>query len=218
MLLNSPGDSSGTSPAAWDIFWGRGLAYVNIDNIDATSTAASPVSTLTGTGPVSPSFGTFTNGTGNEMQRISQTGNGAFALAFGGFTPTTAPIANPTPAQVQTYLNTITNAGGFQGVPSNITSLSGNTTVFGRENGGPYYVVFNRGLAFTDVPRFFAKPAIGTTMSLWMLRASTMRGIPEGPSIALTYTPLGGAGQQTRPVGYAGRNTPPTAQSVQDVR
>ena len=55
-------------------------------------------------------------------------------------------------------------AGTFQGFPP-LTTLNGSTTVFG-QNGGPYYVVFNNNLAFTDVPRFFPRGQIGTNVSV----------------------------------------------------
>src|SRR4029079_877535 len=135
--------------------------------------------------------------------------------------PTTAPATQSATA-VQNYLNTITNAGGFQGVPTNpavgapVTTLNGNTAVFGQNN-GPYYVVFRNALAFTDVPRFFAKASIGTTMSVVNTSGiNDVARIPEGPSIALSFTPLGGAAQQTRPLSFAGRNGSPSATDVQN--
>src|SRR4029078_13526866 len=78
VLLRTAGKNSGTSPAIYDINFGAGLAYTNIDDLVIQS------NNLRGNGPVSPSFTNFVQGIGNEMQRISQTGNGQINLSFGG--------------------------------------------------------------------------------------------------------------------------------------
>ena len=118
---------------------------------------------------------------------------------------------------LQTYINTITNASGFQSLPSNITSLAGNTYVWGPNNGGPYFVVFRNQLAQIDAPRFFGLGTIGTNVSVSNISGQGDGAVSEGAALTLTYTVPGtAAGQQTRPIPYQGRNTPPTAQAVQD--
>ena len=203
-MLHDAGKNNGTTnPAIYDINFGAGLAYVNIDDMSINS------NNLVGTGSVSPSFGSNVQGIGNEMQRISQSGSGQMNLSFGGVQAATTIAANTSASALQTYINTITSPTGFLGVPSNVTTLNGNTTVFG-QNGGPYYVVFRNQLAFTDVPRFFARAQAGTTVAITSL-SGTGGTIPEGPSFALTFN-----GQQTRPLGYEGRTSPPSAQAVED--
>lgn len=197
-----------TNPATFEINFGAGLSYANIDDLQAFNINLSVAS-----GSAGVSMTTLAQGAGNEVQRISQTGNGPFALTFGGFSPGTQVAGNPTATTLQNYLNSITSASGFQGVPSGVTTLNGNTVVYGPQ-GGPWYVVFRNQLAFTDVPRFFPLPTVGTTVAVTNFVGNgpgTATPNPvEGPSFALTFN-----NQTTRPLSYKGRNTAPSAAEVE---
>src|SRR5207253_3277634 len=134
VFLRSLGDDTGGNPAQFDINWGGELSYVNIDDIQIgnnnLTVAQGPGATV--------SLSNVVNGVGNEMQEISQTGGGAFALSFGGFPATTQVGGNPTATTLQNYLNTISSGtSSFQGLPSGINTLNGNVAVFG-PTGGPY--------------------------------------------------------------------------------
>ena len=177
VLLRTAGLNSGTNPAVYDINFGAGLSYVNIDDLSIQS------NNLVGNGPVSPAFTNFVQGIGNEMQRISQTGNGQINLSFGGVQSATTVAGNATAAALQTYLNTISSPTGFQGAAEQCDHLSGNTTVFGQA-GGPYYVVFRNQLAFTDVPRFFARAQAGTNVAITdLLPARRRRAFRKGRAL-----------------------------------
>src|SRR4029453_378169 len=160
--------------------------YVKLDDL---SIGNNNLTVNPGTTGATVSLTNAVNGAGNEMQRISQTGGGSFSLSFGGITaPLRMVAASTSAATIQGYINTISTnvTNPFQGVPTGVTgapvtTLSGNTTVFGA-TGGPYYVVFRNQLAFTDVPRFYPAGTIGTQVAGTNILGNGGGPLAEGPA------------------------------------